>query len=137
MINYFDRIKEIDRLLKLVPYNYGNPTAFTKLVASSIDVDNNTSLLGNKQYRRYRFDLETKLFITIQTNARHFKNDNPLFESSVISLLFRHEGEMINPFLPADQDVTRMLKVKILNSLDAVIKTLEDTVDESIRGDSW
>lgn len=137
MINYFERIKEIDRLLRLVPYDYGNPVAFTKLVASSIEVDNHTTLLSNKQYRRYRFDLETKLFITIQTNARHFKNDNPLFESSVISLLFRHEGEMINPFLPADQDVTQMLNVKILNSLDAVIKGLEDTVNEQLRGDSW
>lgn len=137
MINYFDRVKEIDRLLLLVPYDYGNPVAFTKLVASSIEVDNHTTLLSNKQYRRYHFDLETKLFITIQTNARHFKNDNPLFESSVISLLFRHEGEMINPFLPAGQDVTRMLKVKILNSLDTVIKWLEDTVDEQLRSDSW
>lgn len=137
MINYFERIKEIDRLLRLVPYDYGNPVAFTKMTTNSIDIDKHTRLIGNKRYQRYQFDLETKLFITLQTNAYHFQNANPLFESSVISLLFRHQGEMINPFLPADRDVTQMLNVKILNSLDAVIKGLEDTVDESVRGDSW
>ncbi|ARV76950.1 hypothetical protein PHABIO_319 [Pseudomonas phage Phabio] len=132
MFEYHARVQEINDLLLQCSYLYGNPTIFAKLKSGTVDIDNHTVLLGNKKYRRYLFEYGCKLYVTIQTNAADFGRNNPLFQSSVISILVRHEGEMVNPFLPADRHVTAAIHDKVVSALDFLITKLKEEINEPL-----
>jgi len=122
-------VRRINDLLKTCAYEYGNPVAFIKAGNGQlIEIDKNTQLLGNKRYQRYTFQHGTKLLVTIQSNAHHFKPTNPLFESEVISILIRYNGEIINPLLhPMSTPELMEEKTMLRDALQMLIAHLDGT----------
>lgn len=126
---FTERLRKIDELLKVCKYENDNPVGFMNPNKVKVEGDLITPLQGNKRYRRYTFNYGVKVLLTIQTNAWYFERKNPLFESSVVSLLFMRNGEVTNPFIQdmsstkEFQDDAMMLK----DCLDMLIGQLDET----------
>lgn len=128
-----DEVARINELMLTCKFNGRYPAAFDGKI--SIEEDTHTVLLGNKTYTRFTFQHGTRLLLTIQSNAQHFRQTNPLFHCEVISVLIRYNGEIINPLLhPMNTRELQDEKLMVLQALQMLTNKLEGK-DVGIRSD--